>query len=260
MAETALEIGADTFQFFARNPRGGGCRPFDPKDVDCLENLRRQHAFASLVAHAPYTLNPCAANPAVRQFAHTVFLEDMEKLDQLSSVLYTFHPGCHVGQGAEKGISLIADTLNHVLKPEQKVVVLLETMSGKGSEIGSTFEELARILDRVERREKMGVCLDTCHVFAAGYDIVHDLEGVLEEFDRTIGLSALMAVHLNDSQTPLGSRKDRHASIGAGHIGHDAFGRIVTHPLLSGLPFILETPNDFAGYAAEIEVLKKFFG
>lgn len=256
MGEEALKIGANTFQFFTRNPRGSQAKKMDPADARALVDLAREHNFASLIAHAPYTLNPCAADPHVREFAHMVVAEDLANLEYLPGVLYNFHPGSHVGQGVETGIELIAQLLNEILRPEQNTLVLLETMSGKGSEVGSTFEEIAAILDRVELQERMGVCLDTCHIYAAGYDIVNNLEGVLETFDKTISLSRLKAVHLNDSLTPLASRKDRHANIGQGTIGLEAIVNFISHPRLRHLPFCLETPSDLPVYAEEIKLLR----
>lgn len=256
MGQEAVSIGADTFQFFTRNPRGGTSRQPDPHDVDALRRLLAEQKFAPLVAHAPYTLNPCAARQDLRSFARETLLEDLSRLEALPGTLYNLHPGSHVGQGVDTGISLIAETLNAVLKPGQHTVVLLETMSGKGSEVGGRFEELRAILDRVEHAERLGVCLDTCHVSDAGYDIVNDLDGVLETLDRVIGLQRLRAVHINDSLNPPGSRKDRHAPIGQGSIGLEAMGRIVRHPALRELPFCLETPNDIAGYAREIRLLR----
>jgi deoxyribonuclease-4 len=259
MGEEALQIGANTFQFFTRNPRGSRAKKMDLKDAQALIDLAREHNFGSLIAHAPYTLNPCAADPQVREFAHMVVAEDLANLKFLPGVLYNFHPGSHVGQGVEAGIDLIAQLLNETLRPEQNTLVLLETMSGKGSEVGSTFEEIAAILDRVELQEKMGVCLDTCHIYAAGYDIVNSLDEVLESFDKTIGLSKLKAVHLNDSLNPLASRKDRHTNIGQGTIGLEAIVNFINHPPLRHLPFCLETPGDLLIYAEEIKLLKSAF-
>lgn len=259
MGEEALTIGANTFQFFTRNPRGSQAKKMDPQDAQALVDLAREHNFAPLIAHAPYTLNPCAADPRVREFAHMVVAEDLANLKYLPGVLYNFHPGNHVGQGVETGIELIAQLLNENLRPEQHTLVLLETMSGKGSEVGSTFEEIAAILDRVELQEKMGVCLDTCHIYAAGYNIVNNLEAVLETFDNIIGLSRLKAVHLNDSLTPFASRKDRHANIGQGTIGLEAIVKFINHPRLRHLPFCLETPSDLSGYAEEIRLLREAF-
>ncbi len=228
----------------------------DPGDARALVDLTREHSFGPLIAHAPYTLNPCAADPHVREFARMVIAEDLANLEYLPGVLYNFHPGNHVGQGAETGIELIAQLLNETLRPEQNTLVLLETMSGKGSEVGSTFEEIAAILDRVKLQEKIGVCLDTCHIYAAGYDIVNNLEGVLKAFDKIIGLSRLKAVHLNDSLNPLASRKDRHTNIGQGTIGLEAIVKLINHPRLRHLPFCLETPGGLPVYAEEIKLLK----
>jgi len=259
MGEAALKIGANTFQFFTRNPRGSQAKKMDPQDAQALVDLAREHSFGPLIAHAPYTLNPCAADPHVREFARMVIAEDLANLEYLPGVLYNFHPGNHVGQGAETGIELIAQLLNETLRPEQNTLVLLETMSGKGSEVGSTFEEIAAILDRVKLQEKIGVCLDTCHIYAAGYDIVNNLEGVLKAFDKIIGLSRLKAVHLNDSLNPLASRKDRHTNIGQGTIGLEAIVKLINHPRLRHLPFCLETPGGLPVYAEEIKLLKNAF-
>ncbi|HQD90999.1 MAG TPA: deoxyribonuclease IV [Syntrophomonadaceae bacterium] len=259
MGEEALKIGASTFQFFTRNPRGSKAKKMDVQDAQALMDLVRQHNFAPIIAHAPYTLNPCAADPRVREFARLVVTEDLANLEYLPGVLYNFHPGNHVGQGVETGLELVAGLLNETLRPQQTTTVLLETMSGKGTEVGSSFEEIAAILERVELQDKVGVCLDTCHIYAAGYDIVNNLDGVLESFDKTIGLSRLKAVHLNDSLNPLASRKDRHAKIGQGTIGLEAIIEIINHPRLRHLPFCLETPNDLKGYAQEIEILKEAF-
>ena len=259
MGQEALSIGANTFQFFTRNPRGSKANKMDIQDAQALVDLTRQHGFAPIIAHAPYTLNPCAADPQVREFAHLVMGEDLANLDYLPGVLYNVHPGNHVGQGVETGIQLVAELLNTSLRPQQHTLVLLETMSGKGTEVGSSFEEIAAILDRVELQDKMGVCLDTCHIYAAGYDIVNDLEDVLESFDKTIGLSRLKAVHLNDSLNPLASRKDRHTNIGQGTIGLEAIVNFINHPRLRHLPFCLETPGDLTVYAEEIRLLKDAF-
>lgn len=257
MGRQAVKLGADTFAFFTRNPRGGRAKEIDPEDVERYRKLAEEKGFAKIVAHAPYTLNACAAKEDIRRFARETFADDLKRMEYTPGQYYNFHPGSHVGQGAEKGIGLIAEMLNAHLWPEQTTTVLLETMSGKGSEVGRSFEELREILDRVTLSEKMGVCLDTCHVWDAGYDIVQDLDGVLAEFDRVIGLSRLKAIHINDSMNPLGSHKDRHAKIGEGQIGLEAFERIINHPALEGLPFILETPNDDAGWAKEIAMLRE---
>lgn len=256
MGRQALELGADTFQFFTRNPRGSKAKELDPADAAALTALLAEHRFAPIIAHAPYTLNLCGAEEKNRGFARETMADDLRRMEHLPGQLYNFHPGSHVGQGIEAGITYIADGLNAILTLEQSTTVLLETMAGKGSEVGSRFEELREILDRVALGEKMGVCLDTCHVSDAGYDIVHDLDGVLTEFDRVIGLYRLKAVHLNDSLNPCGARKDRHARIGEGCIGLEALARIVNHPVLNGLPFCLETPNELSGYAKEIALMR----
>jgi deoxyribonuclease-4 len=258
MGEAALSIGADTFQFFTRNPRGGSVKVPDPEDTAGLAAILEKNCFAPLIGHGPYTLNPCSANPSIRDFALRAMKEDIQKLDAiLPGCFYNIHPGSHVGQGVQHGVELIAETLNQVLPGAERTTVLLETMSGKGSEVGGRFEELAEIIGRAELPEKMGICLDTCHVYSAGYDIVNDLDGVLERFDRVLGLERLKALHLNDSMTPFGSRKDRHERIGQGSIGLEAFRRIVNHPALRGLPFCLETPwENLAGYAGEIRLLR----
>lgn len=256
MGETALEIGANTFQFFTRNPRGGKAKAIDPADAEALRALMAAHAFPVVLAHAPYTLNPCSAKPETREFAMMAMEDDLRRMEYLPGNLYNFHPGSHVGQGIDEGITLITAQLNALLRPEQTTTVLLETMAGKGSEVGGRFEELRRILDGVELREKMGVCLDTCHVYDGEYDIVEDLDGVLAEFDRVIGLERLRAVHLNDSKNPKGSHKDRHEVIGGGHIGLEAIVQIINHPALRHLPFYLETPNELPGYAEEIALLR----
>ena len=257
MGRQALELGADTFQFFTRNPRGSRAKDLDTADAAALTDLLAQRRFAPVIAHAPYTLNLCGAREENRAFALETMADDLGRLEHLPGQLYNFHPGSHVGQGAEAGVGLIARGLNALLRPDQTTTVLLETMAGKGSEVGGSFAELRAILDRVELGEKMGVCLDTCHVWDAGYDIAGNLDGVLAEFDRVIGLDRLRAVHLNDSKNPLGSRKDRHACIGEGAIGLEALVRIVRHPALKDLPFCLETPNDLAGYAREIALLRQ---
>ncbi|MBR4861978.1 MAG: deoxyribonuclease IV [Firmicutes bacterium] len=260
MGREALKINANTFQFFTRNPRGGSAKSIDPDDAARLMELTRQHGFGPLVAHAPYTLNPCSKDQKTRDFAYMAMADDLARMEYIPGNYYNFHPGSHVGQGTEKGIELIAQMLNDILKPEMQTTVLLETMAGKGSEIGGKFEELAaiRALLRPELQEKVGVCLDTCHVHDGGYDIVHDLDGVLDEFDRFVGLGHLKALHINDSMNPMAAHKDRHAKIGEGHIGTEAMVRIIGHPKLQGLPCILETPQeDLDGYGKEIEMLKK---
>lgn len=256
MGKDAVKIGATAFQFFTRNPRGGSAKAIDESDVEAFLRLKEEAGIGFLVAHAPYTMNPCGEQERIREFAWNTMEDDLKRMEYLPGNYYNFHPGSHVGQGMEKGISLIADQLNGILTGEQSTTVLLETMCGKGSEVGGRFEELREILDRVEHREKMGVCLDTCHVWDGGYDIVRDLDGVLSEFDRIVGLSRLKAVHLNDSLNPLGARKDRHAKIGQGHIGLEALVRVINHPALRDLPFCLETPNDLDGYAQEIRLLR----
>lgn len=256
MGKDAEKIGATTFQFFTRNPRGGNARALDDQDIEAFLKLKEERGFGTLVAHAPYTLNGCSADEKIRDFAKRTMKDDLERLERTPGNLYNFHPGSHVKQGVETGIRQISEMLNEILKPELSTTVLLETMVGKGSEIGGRFEELREILDRVELSDKMGVCFDTCHVWDGGYDIVGDLDGVLTEFDRVIGLDRLKAVHLNDSQNPLGARKDRHARIGEGHIGLDALVRVINHPVLKDLPFCLETPNELDGYAREIALLK----
>lgn len=257
MGRQALELGADTFQFFTRNPRGSRAKALDPADAAALRELLTAHRFAPLIAHAPYTLNLCGAEEKNRRFAQETMADDLTRLEHLPGQYYNFHPGSHVGQGIDIGIDLIAAGLNAILRPDQSTTVLLETMAGKGTEVGGRFEELRAILDRVELGDKMGVCLDTCHVSDAGYDLIHDLDGVLTEFDRVIGLSRLKAIHLNDSKNPAGSRKDRHACIGEGCIGLEALTRVVRHPALRELPFCLETPNELPGYAREIALMRR---
>lgn len=257
MGKTALSIGANTFQFFTRNPRGGKAKAVDPQDAAALMKLAEEKNFGPLLAHAPYTMNPCAAEPRLLEFAEMVMTEDLQALEYLPGNLYNFHPGSHVKQGTEIGIEKIASMLNRVLFAEQHTTVLLETMAGKGSEVGRSFEELAAILDKVQLQDKMGVCLDTCHIFDAGYDIVNSLDEVLTSFDKLIGLGRLKAIHLNDSLNTLGSRKDRHACIGAGNIGLEALTAVINHPVLKNLPFYLETPNELPGYAAEIKLLRE---
>ena len=257
MGKAAVNLDADVFAFFTRNPRGGRAKPLDLDDVRAFCSYREEHGIGTLVAHAPYTMNACAAKEDLRAFAREAMADDLARLEHIPNTLYNFHPGSHVQQGAEKGIELIADLLNDVLDPAQKTIVLLETMAGKGTEIGRSFEEIAAIIERVNCKERLGVCLDTCHVWDAGYDIANDLDGVLEEFDRAIGLSRLHAVHLNDSLNVRAARKDRHARIGEGEIGLEALTRVIRHPKRRHLPFILETPNDDAGYAREIAMLRE---
>lgn len=258
MGKMALKLGGDTFAFFTRNPRGGKAKDLDEEDIRKLRELMEEHHFGKLVAHAPYTLNLCSAKEDVRTFARETIADDLRRMEYLPGNYYNFHPGSHVGQGADQGIAMIAEVLDETLRPEQKTTVLLETMAGKGSEVGRTFEELRQILDRVDCADRMGVCLDTCHVWDGGYDIVGDLDGVLRQFDEIIGLDRLLAVHLNDSKNDCGAAKDRHEKLGQGHIGPDALRAVVTHPLLQDRPFILETPNDDAGYAAEIAQVRSW--
>ena len=259
MGRDALSIGANTFQFFTRNPRGGQAKAIDQADLDAFLALAAEHQFAPFLAHAPYTLNPCSADENTRRFALETMQDDLVRMERLPGNLYNFHPGSHVGQGEDAGIALIVAQLNAVLTPALTTTVLLETMAGKGSEVGRTFEELRRILDGVVLHEKMGVCLDTCHINDAGYDVVNDLDGVLETFDRVVGLDRLRAIHLNDSMNPLGARKDRHERIGHGHLGLEAITRVINHPALRHLPFLLETPNDLPGYGEEIALLHGVF-
>ena len=258
MGKQAVRLGGETFAFFTRNPRGGKAKEIKPEDVEKFLEIAKEQHFGKIVAHAPYTMNACAAKENIRELAHTMFTDDLKRMEYTPGNYYNFHPGSHVGQGTETGITLIAELLNQVLHPEQTTTVLLETMAGKGSEVGRNFEELQAIIERVDLKEKIGVCLDTCHVWDAGYDIVEHLDEVLKEFDRIIGLERLKAIHLNDSMNPLGSHKDRHARLGEGQIGSEALQRIVCHEKLQGLPFILETPNDDEGYAAEIAMVKSW--
>ena len=256
MGRQAWKLGADTFQFFTRTPRGSKAKELDSADAAALMALLAERNFAPVIAHAPYTLNLCSAEEKNRTFAREIMADDLRRMEYLPGQLYNFHPGSHVGQGMETGIAYIADALNAILTPEQSTTVLLETMSGKGSEVGGRFEELREILDRVELSDRMGVCLDTCHVSDAGYALAEDLDGVLMEFDRVIGLNRLKAIHLNDSLNPCGAHKDRHARIGEGCIGLEALRRVVNHPALKDLPFCLETPNELPGYAAEIALMR----
>ncbi len=259
MGKAALAMKADTFAFFTRNPRGGKAKDIDIRDVNAFLDFSRENNFAKLVAHAPYTMNLCAAKENVRTFAHEIFADDLHRMEVTPGNYYNFHPGSHVGQGSSQGIEMIADELNQVLSPSQHTTVLLETMAGKGTEIGRNFEELQAIISKVTLQEKLGICLDTCHIWDGGYDIVNNLDNVLSEFDHIIGLDRLKAVHLNDSLNPCGSHKDRHAKIGEGQIGLDALTRVINHPKLRELPFILETPNDNDGYAHEIAILRDNF-
>lgn len=258
MGKDALNIGANTFAFFTRNPRGGSAKPIEQADVDGLRRIMEENDFGKLVAHAPYTLNPCSGTAKTREFALMAMADDLERMEYLPGNYYNFHPGSHVGQGVEKGIVMICETLNQVITLDQSTIILLETMAGKGSEVGSRFEELAEIISGVTHNEKMGVCLDTCHINDGGYDVVNSLDEILEDFDRIIGLDRLKALHINDSKNPLGARKDRHACIGGGHIGTEAIVKVITHPKLAGLPCILETPQDgLEGYADEIAMLRE---
>lgn len=256
MGQEASSIGANTFQFFSRNPRGGQVRAFDEADMKALVAYMEEHNFGRLLAHAPYTLNACAAKPDLREFAKNSMREDLERMEYIPGNMYNFHPGSHVKQGMDQGIEYIIDCLNEVMFPGMKTTVLLEAMAGKGTEVGAKFEELARIIDGVKLKEYLGVCVDTCHIHEGGYDIVNNLEGVLDEFDSIVGIDRLHAIHLNDSKNPIGAHKDRHEKIGEGHIGIDAIARIVTHPKLTNLPFYLETPNELDGYAKEIAMLR----
>lgn len=256
MLKEAMSIGANTFQFFTRNPRGGKAKDIDEMDIETFLQLSRENNFGKILAHAPYTLNCCSAKPETIRFAVDTFADDLKRMEYTPNMLYNFHPGSHVGQGEEKGIELICKALNTVLFPEMTTTVLLETMAGKGSEMGKTFEELKAIIDGTELSDKLGVCLDTCHVSDGGYDIVNDLDGVLEQFDKTIGIDRLKALHLNDSKNPLGAHKDRHEKIGEGFLGEATFEKIVNNKYLKDLPMFLETPNELDGYAKEIALLK----
>ncbi len=259
MGLTAVKIGANTLQFFTRNPRGSKAKELDQKDIAAFRLLMNEHHFGKILAHAPYTLNPASSNGHTREFALEILRDDLIRMESLPGNYYNFHPGSHVGGGVQTGIDLISDALNQILFPNQSTIVLLETMAGKGSEIGGSFQELRRIIDGVELQEKLGICLDTCHVSDGGYDIAGRLDQVLEEFDHVIGLSRLKAVHLNDSLNPLGSHKDRHANIGKGTLGLEAFERMINHPVLRDLPFYLETPNDDDGHGEEIALLKSLY-
>lgn len=259
MAKEAIDINANTFAFFTRNPRGGKAKAIDENDLKAFLEIAENEKFATLVAHAPYTLNPCSSNDKVREFAYIAMKEDLERMELTPGNYYNFHPGSHTGQGIEKGIELISDLLNKILTPEQTTIVLLESMAGKGSEVGGRFEDLAAIIDKVHLKDKIGVCLDSCHISDAGYDIVNNLDDVIEEFDRVVGLKYLKAMHLNDSMNPLGAKKDRHAKIGEGHLGTETFKNIINHKDLKHLSFILETPNELDGYAKEIELLRSLY-
>lgn len=257
MGREAVSIGAGTFQFFTRNPRGGSAKAVDEKDVAAYHVFAAENGIGVILAHAPYTLNGCSADPAIRDFATRTMKDDLRRMEYLPGNLYNFHPGSHVGQGVDAGIEMIAAMLNAILWKDMRTTVLLETMAGKGSEVGGSFEELRAILDRVALSDHMGVCLDTCHVHDAGYDIAGDLDGVLTRFDKAVGLDRIRAVHINDSKNPLGARKDRHEKIGLGAIGTEAILRVMTHPALRDKPFYLETPNELEGYAREIAMLKE---
>ena len=259
MAKQAIEIGANTFQFFTRNPRGFKAKDIDEQDVKEFLEIIKENKFVKILAHAPYTLNPCSADKRVRDLAKEIFIDDLKRMEYTPGNMYNFHPGSHVGQGIDTGIKIISETLNEVLKKEQTATVLLETMSGKGSEIGSKFEELKQIIDSVELKDKVGVCLDTCHIYDGGYDIVNNLDDVIKEFDNIIGLQKLKAIHLNDTKNPFASHKDRHEKIGEGHLGLDAISKVINHPKLKKLPFYLETPNEIEGYAKEIKMLKEVY-
>ena len=259
MGDTALSIGANTFQFFTRNPRGGKAKDIDKKDIEELLKLMKEYNFGKILAHAPYTLNPCSKDESIREFAYKIMEDDLKRMDYLPNNLYNFHPGSHVKQGVDIGINYIIELLNKVIKKDQTTKILLETMSGKGTEIGRNFNEIKAIIDGVNLNEHIGVCLDTCHIFDGGYDIVNNLDNVLDEFDDVIGLDKLCAIHLNDSKNILGSHKDRHEKIGLGNIGLDAIGNIINHEKLKNLPFFLETPNELDGYAKEISLLKSIY-
>ena len=259
MGKEALMIGANTFQFFTRNPRGGKAKDIDEKDVKALLDLMNNNGFVKILAHAPYTLNACSADEKTRNFAKEMMKDDLRRMEYFPGNLYNFHPGSHVKQGVEAGINYIVEMLNEVIEPEQTTKVLLETMAGKGTEVGRSFEEIAEIISKVKLNDHLGVCLDTCHVYDSGYDIVNNLDEVLDEFDRIIGLDRLYAIHLNDSKNPFESHKDRHEKIGEGSIGLDAIGKIINHPKLRNLPFFLETPNEIEGYAKEIKILKGLY-
>lgn len=256
MGKTAISIGANTFQFFTRNPRGGGIKVPTDDDINGLIKIMKENNFAPIIAHAPYTFNPCAADEGIRDYTKRTMAEDLRLLDKIPNVLYNFHPGSHVSQGAEIGIAKTIDTLKDILKNSERTMVLIETMAGKGSEIGRTFEEVKAIIDGVENKDRVGVCLDTCHVHDGGYRISEDVNAVIEEFDRIIGIEKLKAIHLNDSKNPLGAKKDRHETIGNGYLTLDSIIKIISHPVISKLPICLETPNELDGYAKEIALLK----
>ena len=256
MAKEILSIGGNTFQYFTRNPRGGTAKDLNPKDVDEYKNIAKENGIEVILAHAPYTINVCSADEKIRRFGINTMKDDLMRLESIGNSMYNFHPGSHVGQGVDVGIKLITDALNEILRKEQCTTVLLETMAGKGSEVGRSFEEIRAIIDGVELKEKLGVCLDTCHVYDAGYDIVNNLDGVLDDFDKVIGIERLKAIHINDSKNPFESHKDRHEKIGDGSIGTQAFENIINNPRLKDLPFYLETPNELDGYEKEITLLK----
>ena len=256
MAKTAVEIGANVFQFFTRNPRGGAAKAINPDDIAAFLAFSKENNIGPILAHAPYTMNLCAAEKRIRDFALDIFMDDLYRMEYTPGNLYNLHPGSHVGQGVEKGTEWIVQALNAAMTKDQTTFVLLETMAGKGTEIGRTFEELGTIISQARCKERLGVCLDTCHIFDAGYDVLNDLEGVLEQFDNIIGLERLKAIHINDTKNPMGSRKDRHETIGNGYLGLDTFRKVINHPRLRDLPFYLETPNELPGYAKEIELLK----
>lgn len=259
MGKEAVRIGANTFQFFTRNPRGGAAKPLDLDDINAFNEYRKENDILSVLAHAPYTMNACAKDEGLREFAKNTMLDDIMRLDNIEGAMYNFHPGSHVSQGVDVGIDYISSMLNEVITEDQKTIILLETMAGKGSEVGRSFEEIKAIIDKVNLNDKLGVCLDTCHVYDGGYDIVNDLDGVLTEFDRIIGLNRLKAIHLNDTKNPFESHKDRHEKIGDGFLGIDAITRIINHEKLKDLPFFLETPNDIDGYEREISLLKTLY-
>ena len=259
MGKEAIRIGANAFQFFTRNPRGGAAKPLDLADINAFNEYRRENNIISVLAHAPYTMNACAKDEGLREFAKNTMLDDIMRLDNVDGAMYNFHPGSHVSQGVEVGIEYISSMLNEVIKEDQKTIILLETMAGKGSEVGRSFEEIKAIIDKVSLNHKLGVCLDTCHVYDGGYDIVNDLDNVLNEFDEIIGLDRLKAIHLNDTKNPFESHKDRHEKIGDGFLGIEAITRIINHPKLKELPFFLETPNDIDGYEREIALLKTLY-
>lgn len=256
MGKEALMVGANTFQFFTRNPRGGSVKLPSKEDILGLVKIMEENSFAPIIAHAPYTFNPCALDEGIRDYTKRTMAEDMKLLDSIPGALYNFHPGSHVQQGAEVGIAKTADTLNSILDKSEKTIALIETMAGKGTEIGKTFEEIASIIEKTENKARVGVCLDTCHINDGGYDVTNNIYGIMEEFDKIIGIDKLKAVHLNDSKNPLGAHKDRHEKIGEGHLTIDGIIKTITHPVISKLPIVLETPNDLDGYAREIALLK----